>query len=255
MVKQSKSIEILDYLSVDNIFPFPIITVKNGNLYSIQVDKDGYIHRYVMFQKDVFKEIEGNDESVKIDAEKVRKFIGYGKADDIVLLQYPSPKSANKIMVHVGRFKTHFAVTKIDKGELKTGLPFKLNDGVPYLHKVETNLDTHITVSLKSFKDMVLRASGHGTEFYRFKIGKDRKLEVLVGDIHELEDFTSAELNSVVNTTNEELDVTYAVGIKELAKVMSKDVEIRTRSGMPAWISEMSHNHKFGMLIPPVRGE
>lgn len=254
-LEQKKLMEILDCLSVDGIYPFSIITVKDGALYSIQTDKDGFTYRYVRFEKDNFKEISDKEEAVKIDVEKIKGFASLRAADDVITLEYPSPISKNKIQIRSKRFRNNIAVTKIDDDEVKRGLPFKLKNKIPYINKGQTALDTHITISLKSFRQMVLCASKHGTEFYRFKIGKDRKLEILVGDINKRDDFTSIEPNCTVNNVNEELDVTFTKGVKELAKVLSRDIDIHLRSNMPAWITELSHNHKFGVLISPVRGE
>lgn len=254
-LEQKKLIEILDYLSVDGIYPFSIVTVKKGNLMSIQTDKDGFTYRYVRFEKDNFKSISEKEESVKIDVEKIRRFAVLRNADDIITLEYPAPKSANKLQIRSKRARYNVAVTQIDDDEIKSGLPFKIVDKVPYVNNGQTALDTSITISLQSFKEMVSDAARHATEFYRFKIGQSRNLEVLVGDVNKRDDFTSIDPNCTVNVVKGDLDVTFTKGVKEMSKVLSRDVDIHLRSNMPAWFSEISHNHKFGMLISPVRGE
>jgi len=250
---QPKLLEILDYLYVDGLFPFSIITTKDGKLYSSQKEKEGFGYRYAMFLGDYFKSITKEKESVKIDIEKIKKFASLRKPDDVITLQYPSPKFDSKILIKGGRAKDNISVTKIDEAETKTGIPFKIENKTPYLNKGQTALDTHITISLASFKEVTSYATAHGTEFFKFSIGKDKKLELRIGDIHDLDDFTTYEPNCQVHNVNGSLDVTFTKGIKELSKTFTRDVEIHMKSNMPAWFSEVSQSHKFGVLLPPMK--
>ena len=254
-IEQKKLMEILDYLYVDGLFPFAIVTAKNGKLLSIQTDKDGFAFRYAEFLSDYFKEITDTDEPLKIDVEKVKGFVRLRPNDAIITLEYPSPEAKNKLKISGGRAHNNLAVTHVDPSEVKTKLPFEIKDGIPYIKNGQTALDNKVSISLSSLNEIKDYATQHGTEFFRFKIGPDQKLVVYVGDVHALEDFTDFEPNCQVFATKGELDVTFTKGIKELAKTFSSDVNISMRSNLPAWFSEVNQSRKFGVLLSPMRGK
>jgi len=254
-IVQSKLLEILNYLYVDGLFPFAIITTKDGKLVSSQSDKiqdkGGFAYRFVQFSPDYFKEISQQQETIKIDVEKVKGFTSLRKPDDIMTLEYPSPTAANKLLISGGGAKNNIAIVKVDEQEIKLGLPFEMKEKVPYIQKGEVPLDTHVVMSLSSFRTIDAYASKHGTEFYKYHIGKDRKLKVTVGDIHGFEDSTDIEPTCQVLAVNEEVNVIFTKGIKEITKVFSHDVDICMRSNLPAWFSEISQSIKFGVMISP----
>jgi len=251
-ILQTKLVEILDYLYVDGLFPFPIITTKEGKLYSSQADKEGFAYRYAAFLGDYFKSITKEEESVKIDIEKIKKFAAIRKPDAIITIEYPS-KIENKLKISSERAHDYITVTKLDKQDIKTGLPFDIKDGTPYINKGQVPLDTHVTISLQSFKQINDYATAHGTEFFKFKISKDRKLDVRIGDIHALDDYTTYSPNCTISKAETDLDVTFTKGIKEMAKTFTRDVDIHLRSNMPAWFSEVSQSHRFGVLVSPLK--
>ena len=251
-IKQSKLIEILDYLYVDGLFPFSIITTKDGKLFSSQSDKEGFAYRYAAFLGDYFKSITKEEESIKIDIEKIKKFAVIRKPDSIITIEYPST-AENKLKISSEHAKDSIAVTKLDPSEIRPGLPFDIKDGIPYINKGKVALDTHVTISLASFKTINDYATAHGTEFFKFKIGEERKLEVRIGDIHALDDYTTYNPNAQVNKIKGNIEVTFTKGIKELAKTFTRDVEIYLRSNLPAWFSEVSQSHRFGVLLSPLK--
>jgi len=255
VIQQPKLLDVLNYLYVDGLFPFAIITTKEGKLISSQSDKvqdkGGFAYRYVQFLPDNFKEISQTQESIKIDVEKVKGFASLRKSDDIITLEFPSPTAANKLLISGGGAKNNIGIVKVDEKDIQTGLPFVMKEKVPYIQKGAVALDTHVVMSLSSFRTIDAYASKHGTEFYRYQIGKDRKLKVLVGDIKEFEDSTTIEPTCQVLAVNEELDVTFTKGIKEITKVFTHDVDICLRSNLPAWFSEVSQSHRFGVMISP----
>jgi hypothetical protein len=251
-ILQPKLIEILDYLYVDGLFPFSVITTKDGSLYSSQSDKEGFAYRYAAFLGDYFKSITKEQESIKIDIEKIKKFASIRKPESIITLEYPSTNE-NKLKISSEHAKDSISVTKLDPSEIKQGLPFDIKEGTPYINKGKIALDTHATVSLASFKTINDYATAHGTEFFKFKIGKDRKLEVRIGDIHALDDYTTYSPNAQVTKVQGEIEVTFTKGIKELAKTFTRDIEIHLRSNMPAWFSEISQSHRFGVLLSPLK--
>lgn len=251
IIQQSKLLDILDKLYVDGLFPFAVITTKNGKLLSSQSDKDEFAYRYVQFLPAYFKELSSEEESVKIDVEKVKGFASLRKADDIITIEYPSPDASNKVRISGGGATTNLAVVKVSDEEIKTGLPFVMKDGIPHMRNGTVPLDTHVTISVASFRLIDAYASKHGTEFYRYQLGEDRKLRVLVGDIHSIEDSTTIEPICQVVSVGESLDTVFTKGIREITKVFSRDVSVHLRSNFPGWFSEVSQDHKFGVSIAP----
>lgn len=249
-IKQTKLLEILDYLYVDGLFPFSIISTVDGKLISAQSDKNGFAFRYAEFYNDYFKNITTEDESVQIDIEKIKKFTSLRKPDSIVTLEYPVD---NKLKISSERARNSLSVPKLDKEDIKKELPFQIKDGMPYLKKGTVPLDTHIAISLASFRTINDYATAHGTEFFKFRIDKDRKVQVRIGEIQAMEDFTIYEPNCQVFQINGEVETTFTKGIKELAKTFNRDIDVYMRSNMPAWFSEVSQNHKFGVSVSPMK--
>jgi len=250
-IKQQKLIEILDYLYVDGLYPFSIITTKDGKLISAQKEKDGFGFRFAMFDKEYFHDITEEQESVKIDVEKIKKFASLRKPDAIITLEYPVKK---KLQVSGEGLKDNLSVPELDDKEIMIKLPFKIKDGMPYLRGGKVALDTHVTLSLGSLKKINDIATAHGTEFFRFVVGKDKKLKVRIGEIHALEDFSEYEPEgSKVFKANGELEVTMTKGIKEISKTFTRDIEVYLRTNMAGWFSEISQSHKFGVLVSPMQ--
>jgi len=252
VIQQSKLLDILTKLYVDGLFPFSVITTKNGKLISSQSDKDEFAYRYVQFLPSYFKELSTEEESVKIDVEKIKGFASLRKADDVLTLEYPSPDAPNKLRIKdsVG-VTNNIAVVKVSEEEIKTGLPFVMKDGIPHMREGTVALDTNVKISVGSFRLIDEYAKKHGTEFYRYQLGEDRKLRVLVGDIHSIEDSTEIKPICQVIKVGESLDTVFTKGIREITKVFSRDVNVFLRSNFPGWFSEVSQDHKFGVSIAP----
>ena len=252
-IKQAKLIEILDFLYVDGLYPFSIISTKGGKLHSVQKDKEGFTIRVASFLGDYFNLISDDNDAVQLDIEKIKKFVNIRGSDSFITIEYPVEK---KLVISGEGAKTNIVVSKIDKEDIKSKLPFIMKGekkNIPYINNGQVALDTHVVLSLAAIKKMVAYASAHGTEFYRFKIGDKRKLEIFVGDVHAIEDNSLIEVNAKVFNINEELNVTFTKGIAELSNTFSGDIDIHLRSNMPAWFSEVTHNHKFGVLVAPIK--
>lgn len=262
-VKQQRLIEILDYLYVDGLFPFAIIsTTPQGNLMSMQTDNEGLAFRRAVFSPNYFKSITKEEETVKIDVDKIKKFANLRKSDAIIEIEYPAPGMENKLRISCARSKDNISTTKIDEKEIKKGLPFEMkridpNDKkspkIPWLNKGAVALDTRVAISLNSFREIVSYAGAHGTEFYKFQIGDDGKLNIRIGNLHELDDFSNYSPHSTILAARGDIDITFTNGIKELAKTVSGDVHIYMRSNLPAWFSEKSKDRIFGVLLSPVK--
>jgi len=251
-VKQSTLVDILNYLYVDGLFPFSVITIKNGNLISSQSEKDDFVYRYVSFDKQCFTSISQEQETIKIDVEKVKRFAQVRGPDDIITLEYNPDKMDNKLIISDKDGMDKIALITVDDNEKDVSIPFKIKDNVPYLNNGEVPLDTHLVVGLNAFKKLSTFSSIHGTDFYRFKINKnDRKFNVLVGDIHEIEDSSIRYPTCKVYSVNEDLDVIFTKGLKEITKVFTSDVHMNLRSNMPGWFKEITKEHKFGVMITP----
>jgi len=260
MVEQPKLLEILEYLSVDGLFPFSVIVTNSRKITSAQTDKEGAAFRYVTFSPAYFKHVSEKKEAVKIDVEKTKKFANLRKVTDVLTLEYPVPEMENKMKISGGQAHDFIGVTKVDDDETNLGLPFVMkpidkddetSHKVPWLNKGQVALDTRFVMSLNSFKDIVSYASAHGTEFFKFHISKDREANIRIGNIHELDDFSIYEPTSKVYNVHGDVEVTITNGIKELAKTAKGDVDVCMRSNMPMWFKETTKDKLFGILLSP----
>jgi len=253
-IKQSKLLDLINYLSVDGLFPFSIITIRDKNiLVSSQAEKEASGWRYVEFLPSYFEEMKGDDTGLRIDIESIRKFVSLRGADSIIELQYPAPKNKTMMMIKSDTTIDMLTVSKLDKKDIINTLPFQMEDGTPYLNKGKTPLSVNTTISKASMKHMSNIASAHGTEYFRFKIGKSNKLAVRIGDIKGVGNHSNFKPESTPVKTNEELDVTFTRGIKEISKTVHGDVDLYARTGMAGWFSEEGTEHKFGLLISPMK--
>jgi len=250
---QSKLTEIINFLYVDGLFPYSIITTKDGKLYSVQTSGDGLAFKYVCFENEYFKYITTNEESINVDIEKLKKIVNQYSANSVITLKY-GEETENKLLIESDRASNYIVLTKIDESEVKTTIPFLIKDGIPYLNKGQIPLDNHTVVSLKSLKDIQKYASIHDTEYVKF-IMKNNKFEVLIGDIYGLQDYTIYKPVCKVISNPNDVEVTFTKGIQEIFKTFTSDVDIFMRSNFPAWFMETSQNHKFGLLLSPVREE
>ena len=254
-IKQSKLVEILDYLSVDGLFSFSVITTafdEKAKQHCLVSSQSGdYAYRYAKFFKDYFVELSEEKETIRIDIDKIRKFINYEKPDAVITLKYPAPKDETKLMLAVGKTKHKIAVTKFDDKDSSTSLPFAMKDNIPYMNKGQVPLDENFVIKLESVKKMTGYAAAHRTEFFGFKIGDDKKLKVRIGDLHATDDCTEYEPDCKVINTNGSLDIILTYGVKEIAKTFQGDVKVSMHSGMAAWFSEATKDHRFGILISP----
>lgn len=254
-IKQSKLLDLLNYLSVDGLFPFSVITISDNKLISAQPEKNGLGFRYAEFNEDFFEALEGKDEGVRIDIDAVRKFASLRNSDSTILLQYPSTKNKTMISIRGGPARDELQVTKLDKKDIITTLPFKMSeDGTPHIRKGTVPLSTHVILSKGTMKQMSEWASAHGTEFFRFKIGESGKLYLRIGDVKGVGNHSDYKPEGMVNKVDGPLDVTFTKGIKELAKTVQGDVEIRLKTKMAGWFTEESMDHKFGLLVSPLKG-
>ncbi len=245
-IQQEKLMDLLNYLEVESIFPFPVLTMKKGKIKSIQKTANSSAFRYVEFEKEYFRKHEGEDESIKIDAGKVKKLISAEDPKEVIVIE----TSNGRMFIQGKRAQADLPMIVLDQQELKTGLPFQMKEGVPFLKKGTVPLDTCIKMGLTSFKDMVSYASVLDTEFFRFAIDDNGGCKVKIGDLEAGSETVDYEPDSTSIEVARPVDVVITRGIKELSKTFTSDVGIRLRTGNPVWFFETTHQHKFGVMIP-----
>ena len=253
-IEQVKLMRILDYLSVDGLFEFPIITIKDGELLSIQKVKDGFGYRAACFMSEYFKSLSEKQESVKIELAKVKSFATIRKSTDIITLEYPSPVGKNKLRLSSGPAKTNISVMTVEEGEIKTKFPYTVKNKVPYIKKGKVALDTRVVISANSLKEIDAYRSLHKlkTTYYRFVVGEDRKLKVFIGGKQSLDDSTEyTPPGQKVYSDGMAVDVTFVKGIREIAKTFTADISAYLRTNEAAIFYEESQSHKFSMLLAP----
>lgn len=253
-VKQSKLMELLDYLYVDGLFPISTITTKDGNLISAEMDENHFYFRYEQFSSENFEEISKEKESVCIDVQKVKGFVSLRGPEEIITLQFPSPYSKNKLLISSKGTNNNISVLAIDE-DINMKLPFELKDKTPHINKGEVALNNHVLIKNKSLKKLKEYSAKHATDYYRFKIDKKKKFNIIVGDIYENEDYTSFEPEADIISLNEEVIVSFTKGIKELSNTCKTDINVYMKSNLPTWFTEVSDNHKFGLFVAPLSSE
>jgi len=89
-IRKEILLQMFTKLYCNNIFPFSIITNKNGCISSIQTDEKHGITRWFSLPSNKYKLIEkGDDFTIKVDNKKLIKFISPIKAKKYVTLEFP----------------------------------------------------------------------------------------------------------------------------------------------------------------------
>jgi hypothetical protein len=150
-------------------------------------------------------------------------------------------------------------VQSIEENEVKEGLIFKMEKGVPIL-KADTDkpvkLNNKITLKLEELKAITNCATSVGTEFYSFNVTKDKAMEVRVGDLHDVSTFVKYKPKTAAVETKEEIAAIFTKGLNEISKTLtSENVELNIKTDSPIWISSIDKNYRLGFLLPPYLGE
>lgn len=245
VIEQSKLKDMLDYLQVSSLFPFPRLTVKDGEVSSIQETPDHSIFRYVKFSKDYFDSLSEKTDFVTVDAQKIHKIISREDAKTKIKIQAKD----GRLMIDTPNAHTELNLINTDVGA-RDELPFKIKKGVP-IFKGDVPLDTCVHVDLPHFKNVVEFAKVLDTEFFKFMIDENKKMIAEIGDLEDYAETSKCNLPVKVDEFQGEQKVTLSKGVKELADTFTKKVGIRFKSDFPMWFFEASNNHKFGVLIAP----
>ena len=249
VIEQQKLKDILDYLQVSSLFPFPNITIKKGEMISIQETSDHAVFRYVKFTKEYFKTLSDKEENIKIDADKLHKIISREEPTSVLTITTKD----GRLIVEGKRSFAKLNLVDTDVGA-KDKLPFDIKKGVPYF-KGNVPLDTYVSMGLKSFKSVVEYAKVLDTEFFKYEVTKDREFSIKVGDLEGYAETVEYNPNAQIRDFGGPVNVVLAKGVKELADTFTGNVGIRMRTAYPAWFFEASHKHRFGVLIAPHSGE
>lgn len=263
IIEQKKLKDILDYLQVDGIFPFVPLTVKSKNgvkyVESIQETSDHGIFRYAKFTDDYFKTLTLDEnaekkgdtrfETINFEAEKVHKLISR-EAPETDLTIYTENER-----LYIDSKRVHITLNLIDSslGQLAS-YPFKLEKGVPFFRKGTVPLNNYVTMSSKSFKNIVDYAGPIGTIFFSFRLNKHEKFTVKVGDLEGYSETVEYTPNAKTIGFESEVDVVLTQAVKQVANTIGGNVGVRLKTGFPVWFFESSQKHKFGVLVAPHRG-
>jgi len=250
VLKQENLEYMLEKLSVENMFPSVVLTLKDGKLFSIQREDSGRSMRMAKFNKEFFEEIQdGVLESIEFDVARFLKVIK--RLPTGMVLTWET--KGNKVWIS-GEYKDGRPINpklsfREPEKEVMMELSFEIKDGVPLVGKEKIPLETKIAINVTDFKDIAEYASDIGTEFYTFTIEKE-KLVVRVGDLHDTSDSNTFGVKSEIKS-GKSLDTVYTYGIREIASTFDKTVFVCTGTKLPAWFYESSKKHLLGVFIPP----
>lgn len=269
-LKQEKLENMLEKLVMKDMFPSCIISIKDGKIFSIQKEEHGRALRFLKFNNSFFNEIGDSEESIKIDCKKMLGLVKTITPTTDLIIE----TKGNKISI-LGENKT--TGKKIDLNlawkepdeDIKTSLPFPMENGVPIIGESKVKLDAYFTIDLKDFKDIAQYGNILGTEFYKFSF-IDKKIVVRVGDLSDLTDFAlytpkerivelveedNKEVEKIVAEfgikAGEELNVIFTYGMPQIADTFENEVHIKTHTDSPSWMYEGTKEYVHGILIPP----
>ena len=271
-LKQEKLENMLEKLVMKDMFPSCVISIKEGKLFSIQKEEHGRALRFLKFNNSFFDEIDDNKEteSIQIDSKKMLGLVKNIMPNTDLTIELKGNKlSISGENATTGK-KVELNLTYKDpEDEVKTSLPFPMKDGVPIIGDSKINLDTHFTVDLKDFKDIAQYGDTLKTEFYKFSF-KDKKVEIRVGDLHDMHDFVlfnpkdkivelmeedNKEVEKIIAEfgikSGDNLNVIFTYGMPQIADTFENEVHIKTKTDSPSWMFEGTKEYVHGILIPP----
>ena len=222
-LKQENLVNMLEKLMVDNMFPSCIITIKDKVIFSIQREEHGRALRFAKFKEKYFDSISDENETIHINAEKFLNIIKKIPATTDLTLEKDGDKiviqgeyNGRKVKPRLSYIEPEEVIEKLEDAniEMKEGVP---HVGKPDQEKVE--LDTHLSIKLEDFKDIVDYASGLDTEFYNFSFDGD-KILVNVGDLYSNSD-TVEFYPKGKKVKGKDLQSVYTYGIPQISKTFT----------------------------------
>lgn len=251
---QEKLVDILNKLYLDGVTMYGVMYVdENNNLISsqlVQKTKIGEVYRYLKITKDYFKEIdyEGDHTPVKFDVEKLLKVIKTLSPKDTVELKM----TKDEILLNTENLTYHAKPFTAEEDEVLRGLPFKMENDMPYLMKGTVPLINHITVSRVDFRNLPNYESILTNPVYIFELDKENNVfRVTIKEEKGLTESFVCRPKTHIHHIEDNVKLKFTQGIKELAKVFDYDINIRMKPNLPVWFYETSQYHFFGILLTP----
>jgi len=244
-LKQEKMRDLLEKMSVQNLFPMSIIKASNNEISSIQREANGVGIREVRFKKSYFDELKiDEDEIIELDIQRALNVIK--KLSSNVDLTFKTKE--DKVVIKGKRVHINLSFREPKEDDIIDQMPFENKDGVPVIKDVE--LSTKVKMKLIDLKDATDYGSSLGTEFYTFEVEND-KLKIRVGDLHKFSDFVLFETDAEVKK-GEDTEAIYTVGLPQIASTFIKDeFTIKFGSEAPALIYEEDDDVYLALLLPP----
>ena len=254
-IKQPDLLKLLNYLSVDGIYPYAVLVPGDKALVSSQPEKSGLGWRFCMFASKYFESYEPDDNACKIDVAEAKKFVSLYATDEIITLQYPSPakNAENKLQISSKNAIDYLDTGTIEDKEKRHKLPFKTEDGYPFIQKGKVKLGTHITINKDVLTKLQKRASAHGSEYYRFIIGKQETLITRLGDVKAVANHSTVKPESTVHSHEKTLDCTFTRGFKELSNTIIDSLDMYMKTASAGWFVEKGDHYFFGILLSPAK--
>ncbi len=256
-IENKKLQDMLNYLKVDTLFKSCIFSTKDRKLYSSQTEEYGYLFRFALFDQGFFKSISDEKDSVKINVEAILKIIKNINPNEILTVKYI--KDTCKLNIKGLSCNINITEQLLDESEIKKGLIFKMDKGIPILKSDTDNpvrLDNKITIKLKELKAVTRRATALETNFYTFNVDKNKNLEIRIGDLHDASDYDVYKPRDAIIQTKEEISAIFTKGIYEISKtITAENVELNIKTNSPIWIASIGKNYRLGFLLPPYLGE
>ena len=265
-LKQEKLEELLEKLSVVDMYPSSVIAIKKGDdgkavMFSIQREASGRALRYLKVNDTFFDEIEvpEKQEAIEIDAIKVLKAIKKFLPGTNLVVSVDGDK-----LVVTGLFEDKNEEGEVtnkrelshnlnysEPAEVQTSLPIDFKDGIPHVGKNKVPLDTEIKINLEDLKTAVELASVYDTEYFTFDLPKKQKLTMRIGALRSFSEFCTYQPKFNI-TAGESFKSIYTYGIKQLLSVMRfNDITMRASNEAPCWIYEKADDYTLGILMPP----
>jgi hypothetical protein len=264
-IKQEKFQELLEKLTLSDIFPSSVFSTMTSNgqpiAFSIQREEHGQALRCLKLTKEFFEEIDaGAIESIEIDVSRALSIVKRMRPNTILSVEtvgnklkiysLEEDKDSNGNVTDDVEHIPHITFKKPDE-EVDIQLPFELKDGVPLVGEKKIPLNVCFDVKLIRLKAMTEYGSSVKTNYYRFTLNND-KLEVRVGDLHDFSDFVlyRPRVAKVKNGNNFSVILTFAIA--EIAKTFRKDfITFNGTKDAPVWIYEKGDDYTLGVLLPP----
>jgi len=242
-LKQEKMRDMLEKLSVQNLFPMSIIKASDDKITSIQREKNGVGLREAIFKKDYFDELEiTEDEIIELDIQKALNVIK--KIPSNVDLTFKT--KGDKVIISGKRVHINLSYRDPKDDDIVEKMPYTLEDGIPSIKGVKLSAD--VTMKLSELKDATDYGSSIGTDFYTF-VASGSKLKIRVGDLHKFSDFVLFETKAKVEGEAESI---YTVGLSQIADTFLKDeFSIFFADEAPILAFEEDENSYLGLLLPP----